>query len=272
MRFLLLAALLCASAFGQRQVWYVRCTEAEVVPPTGSAASNHVLLWYDGSTMELDYLMIPVGVDSFVTAIHFHGPAPPGQQAQVRLHVPVTGPVLEGTFILGQPGEDDLYAGLFYINVHTGAIPQGEVRGQVDDRCRVEVLCDGQANSAHPSGARLVTSGSAISQANDFQLVAGNVPAGQFGYVLVGEGTQTVTPPGSQGGLCLGGAPMGGYSGQVLRSTPAGILGPFTPDLSSLPAPLSGAVQAGDTWGFQAWYRDIGGTSGFTDAIRVTFE
>ena len=32
------------------------------------------------------------------------------------------------------------------------------------------------------------------------------------------------------------------------------------------------AVQPGDTWNFQAWYRDIGNTNNFTDAVAVTFE
>ena len=32
------------------------------------------------------------------------------------------------------------------------------------------------------------------------------------------------------------------------------------------------AVVAGDTWHFQAWYRDTGNANNFTDAISITFQ
>ncbi len=44
-------------------------------------------------------------------------------------------------------------------------------------------------------------------------------------------------------------------------------------DLTSVPTPTAFvAVQPGDTWNFQAWYRDAGGTNNFTDAVAVTFQ
>ncbi|MCB9908354.1 MAG: hypothetical protein H6830_11600, partial [Planctomycetes bacterium] len=47
-------------------------------------------------------------------------------------------------------------------------------------------------------------------------------------------------------------------------------------DLDAIPEPGVGlrAVQAGETWYFQAWYRDLVGgqsVSNFTDAIGVTY-
>ena len=43
-------------------------------------------------------------------------------------------------------------------------------------------------------------------------------------------------------------------------------------DLNGIPSG-SGfvAVQPGETWNFQCWYRD-GATSNFTDAVSITFE
>ena len=44
-------------------------------------------------------------------------------------------------------------------------------------------------------------------------------------------------------------------------------------DLTAVPQPTGTvAVQPGDTWNFQAWYRDLGGTNNFTDAVSVTFQ
>ncbi|MEZ6020927.1 MAG: hypothetical protein R3F17_12725 [Planctomycetota bacterium] len=50
----------------------------------------------------------------------------------------------------------------------------------------------------------------------------------------------------------------------------------MTLDLTQTPTPsVPVAVQAGETWNFQAWYRDfIGGqsVSNFTDAISIAFQ
>ena len=44
-------------------------------------------------------------------------------------------------------------------------------------------------------------------------------------------------------------------------------------DLTDLPPPLT-SVQAGETWNFTTWYRDVNPmpTSNFTDGVSVTFE
>ena len=61
-----------------------------------------------------------------------------------------------------------------------------------------------------------------------------------------------------------------------LESAPAGQGGRFllTLDLAQIPQ-LAGlvSVQSGDTWHYQAWYRDTnpGATSNFSDAVSVTF-
>ena len=81
--------------------------------------------------------------------------------------------------------------------------------------------------------------------------------------------------PGSQGNLCLAG-PIGRFvgPGQILAS---GTTGSFTLmlDLNQLPTP-TGLVSAlpGDTWFFQAWFRDMGATgatSNFSDGVAVDF-
>jgi len=74
--------------------------------------------------------------------------------------------------------------------------------------------------------------------------------------------------------LCLGGS-IGRFvgPGQVMNSGASGSF-TLTVDLSALPTP-TGLVtaQPGETWNFQAWYRDAnpGPTSNFTDAVAVTF-
>lgn len=127
-------------------------------------------------------------------------------------------------------------------------------------------------NSSGQPGVISAT-GSAVAADNDVTLLASNLPTNQFGYFLNSQ-TQgfVVSPPGSQGNLCLSGG-IGRYTMSVLNT---GLTGTMTLvlDLTNTPTPMgSTSVIAGQAWNFQAWFRDVnpGTTSNFTDALSVTF-
>jgi FG-GAP repeat len=108
---------------------------------------------------------------------------------------------------------------------------------------------------------------------------AGGLPVGAPALLLIGNGSLAGPgPPGSTGDLCLGGS-IPGYGTYAADLKPADFLGLVTVDLiggatgagtGQLPPPIGGSLQAGQSWNFQAWYRD-GTTSRFTDAITLTF-
>ena len=103
--------------------------------------------------------------------------------------------------------------------------------------------------------------------ANDTFLTAYQLPYDLFGYFLVSRTQGSFMPPGSQGFICLGGD-IGRYDGDVGE-------GPsFTSqiDLTSMPVNPPQAALPGETWNFQAWYRDVGSTNNFTDAVSVTYQ
>ncbi|HJM56969.1 MAG TPA: hypothetical protein QF446_06535, partial [Planctomycetota bacterium] len=56
-------------------------------------------------------------------------------------------------------------------------------------------------------------------------------------------------------------------TGRLLKSGNSGSFS-FRPDLTNLPGGV--LVQSGETWHFQAWYRD-GTTSNLSDGITVMF-
>ena len=112
---------------------------------------------------------------------------------------------------------------------------------------------------------------------NQLSLEARNVPPNQFG-IFVTSRTAGFIPNagGSLGNLCVG-LPLGRYvePGQIVSSGPAGVL-TLDIDLARTPE-NSGFTQVlgGETWHFQAWFRDLapGGVSAsnFTDALAITF-
>ncbi|MEM9378820.1 MAG: kelch repeat-containing protein [Planctomycetota bacterium] len=105
-------------------------------------------------------------------------------------------------------------------------------------------------------------------------LVATGVPEASAGYFLVSQ-MQDLVPNagGSQGTLCLGGG-IGRYS-QTPFFAPFGGRVELTIDLAAVPSPTGPvAVQPGESWRFQAWYRDAnpGPTTNFTSAVEVLFQ
>ncbi|MDF1838113.1 MAG: S8 family peptidase [Planctomycetota bacterium] len=120
----------------------------------------------------------------------------------------------------------------------------------------------------------LTASGSDIASENDLTLNASGMPLNNFGYFL-GATSQgpPITPPGSQGEFCLGGALGRFNAGGQIRYT--GATGAFSLDvpLNNSPTSPAQSVVAGQTWSFQAWHRDQNpfDTSNFTNVITVTF-
>lgn len=118
--------------------------------------------------------------------------------------------------------------------------------------------------------------GSAVIANNNLSLVASSLPMHSATLFLTSR-TQglVMNPGGSMGTLCLGGS-IGRYTGpgQVQNSGAAG-RSTLLVDLTNHPTPTGLVqVQPGDTWNFQAWYRDaVGGvaTSNFTSAAEITF-
>jgi formylglycine-generating enzyme required for sulfatase activity len=110
---------------------------------------------------------------------------------------------------------------------------------------------------------------------NNFVLASSGLPLNSYGYFLASRDQGSVFPVNnSQGRLCLGGF-IGRYvgQGQIMNS---GATGSFVLliDLTSMPHPFGNvAVHTGETWNFQAWYRDANpaATSNFTNGLEVLF-
>ncbi|MDA1264886.1 MAG: hypothetical protein O2816_07400 [Planctomycetota bacterium] len=114
--------------------------------------------------------------------------------------------------------------------------------------------------------------GQEAAAANDVRLDASQMSLNQFGYFINSQTQGFVNPPGSQGNLCLSGQ-IGRYTANVSST---GATGEFSLQLNLNSTPTPGghvAVNAGESWYFQAWYRDVNPspTNNFTDGICITF-
>ncbi len=127
----------------------------------------------------------------------------------------------------------------------------------------------GVPNSSGAS-AVITADGSKSVVVNDVTLTAAQLPVGQFGFFLTSQTQGFFNPPGSNGFICLGGA-IGRFNQP--QNIGQGPTFSIQVDLTAVPRPTGPvAVQPGDTWNFQAWYRDVGNTNNFTDAVSVTFQ
>lgn len=109
-----------------------RLSGASEVPPTQSNAKGNLQATLDKNTRVLTWTLSVSGLSGPPVAAHFHGPAAAGENAGVAAPINVTGqPTDNGAVTLTSAQMDDLLAGRWYVNVHTAANPNGEIRGQM---------------------------------------------------------------------------------------------------------------------------------------------
>jgi hypothetical protein len=106
-------------------------TSGQEVPVGTSTAMGVAFLTFEEKSRELTYSITYQGLSGAETAAHFHGPAAPGADADVRVGIDQTGAAKQGTVVLTKPQVLLLKKGLVYINIHSGSFPGGEIRGQV---------------------------------------------------------------------------------------------------------------------------------------------
>jgi hypothetical protein len=126
-------AVLFAGAASAATVKYGATLKASSeVPPSTSTGSGEATATLDTTTHELTYDITFGGFASEVTAAHVHGPAEAGKNAGVVLplgNAPKS--PIHGTAKLTPEQEQQLAAGMMYVNIHSKNNPGGAVRGQL---------------------------------------------------------------------------------------------------------------------------------------------
>lgn len=114
-------------------------------------------------------------------------------------------------------------------------------------------------------GARMIATGTTTAAVDDLSFRVGPMPANAFGLLVMSPDLSSGATLGD-GVLCLGNSLWRLALG---NSDPAGLLdfGPGLGALAAGSAPAAFAIQAGQTWRFQTWYRDNGGPCGSTSNV-----
>jgi hypothetical protein len=101
---------------------------ANVVPPNESSARGYLNASYDTVSRRLTWTGTQSALSSKITGIHFHAPASPNKTAGI---VETIESLSEGSTTLSEAHAADLIGGYWYVDIHTRAHPQGEIRGQM---------------------------------------------------------------------------------------------------------------------------------------------
>jgi hypothetical protein len=113
----------------------VPLTGAQQVPPVQTAATGTADLTYDPATRMLTWSVAYSGLSGAATMAHIHGPAAEGKNAPPLIWLSEKGAAvanpIRGNATLTPEQAQQMMAGQWYINVHTQANPNGEIRGQV---------------------------------------------------------------------------------------------------------------------------------------------
>ena len=113
----------------------VALSGTQQVPPVQTTATGTADLTYDPATRVLTWNLNYSGLSGPATMVHFHGPADAGKNGPPVIWLAekgatVTSPI-KGQATLTPEQAQQLTAGEWYVNVHTQANPNGEIRGQV---------------------------------------------------------------------------------------------------------------------------------------------
>lgn len=113
-------------------LYTAQLTNMQVVPSTSSTAKGQarVVVAEDGTSALVTLRL--TGLSGAVTAAHIHGPAAPGANGPQLYSLPL-GNFTDHSITFTISDTDALLAGQLYIDVHTAANPNGEIRGQIKD-------------------------------------------------------------------------------------------------------------------------------------------
>lgn len=117
------------------EIYEAALVGAQEVPPVATGATGQAEVQYDRNTSVITWKVTYAGLSGPVSGAHIHGPAGPGANAPVAVGFSnLAAQPIQGETKLTPQQADQLAAGQWYVNLHTPAHPNGEIRGQLRPR------------------------------------------------------------------------------------------------------------------------------------------
>lgn len=238
--------------------------------PNGSPATGIGVFNLDPVANTLHFNIGYSGLIGTPTVAHIHGPAIPGVPAGILFPFPNASSPIVGTWNYPDALEADILEGRTYVNIHTDAFPDGEIRGQIIN-ARSYCWGDGSATpcpctnpgivgrgctNSTTFGGLALPHGGLSAMTDDLQFTALNLIPGQPALLFSGRNNVN----GGMGFPFGDGLRCAGMNVKRLGTTlpDAGGIAHWGPGLQPM-----GGWGAGDTRRLQVWYRDpVGGPCG----------
>ncbi|MGX5801009.1 CHRD domain-containing protein [Bradyrhizobium sp. Arg314] len=101
-------------------------------PPVTTKGKGTATLTFDTTSKKLSWNVKYSGLSGPAVAAHIHGPADMGANADPVIPFKKLKSPIKGSATLTDAQAADLEAGKYYVNVHTAANKDGEIRGQIE--------------------------------------------------------------------------------------------------------------------------------------------
>jgi CHRD domain len=127
--FFALGALSAAPALAETKTFTAELTGASEVPPVETQAKGSAEVTLDTEAKTVMWKVTTEGLSGEPTGAHIHGPAAEGETADPVIDLSAS--LADGTSEITDEQIAELEGGKYYVNVHTDANPDGEIRGQL---------------------------------------------------------------------------------------------------------------------------------------------
>ncbi|ESY68507.1 MULTISPECIES: CHRD domain-containing protein [Mesorhizobium] len=126
------AFLISSPAMAETVKYKATLDGSQQSPPVTTKGKGTATLTFDTTKKKLSWNVKYSGLSGPASAAHIHGPAAMGANADPVIPFKKLKSPIKGSATLTDAQAADLEAGKYYVNVHTKANPDGEIRGQIE--------------------------------------------------------------------------------------------------------------------------------------------
>ena len=126
------AIFLASPALADMEKFKATLDGAQQNPPVTTKGKGTATFTFDTAKKKLSWNVKYSGLSGPAVAGHIHGPAAVGENAGPVIPFKKLKSPIKGSAVLTDAQAADLEAGKYYVNVHTAANKDGEIRGQIE--------------------------------------------------------------------------------------------------------------------------------------------